>query len=167
MTYMKTPHVSSHSHHLLNRYVAYLPGCIFVALLVGFLGFLVAPYPIAENGLFFEVLGVVFLLGAPFFVLWAQRVRRHVYFTHHPYVTVDGAFLTHGPYAYSRHPTHLGLFVLSFGFAFVLNSLVMVGVLVCALVIFHTWVIPYEEKLLEKHLGRSYKNYQKKVRTWL
>ncbi|MEK7585683.1 MAG: isoprenylcysteine carboxylmethyltransferase family protein [Patescibacteria group bacterium] len=72
-----------------------------------------------------------------------------------------------GPYKYSRNPTHIGLFIMTLGLAFILNSLFSIILVVVAFLITKLVFVKKEECLLEEKYGDIYCDYKKKVRTWI
>ncbi|MBX4216258.1 isoprenylcysteine carboxylmethyltransferase family protein, partial [Candidatus Parcubacteria bacterium] len=67
---------------------------------------------------------------------------------------------------FTRNPTYVGLTLLTFGFALVLNSWpVLVGALL-SLYVVGTGIVRKEEALMEKKYGAHYVEYKKKVRAW-
>lgn len=75
--------------------------------------------------------------------------------------------LIRGPYNYSRNPMYAGGVLIWLGWTFFYASLtVLTGLLVLtaglALV-----VVPWEERRLEAHFGKTYKSYKNSVPRWL
>ena len=77
------------------------------------------------------------------------------------------AFISTGPFRFSRNPIYLGMALILFGFAWVLGSVssfaVVVGFVICISVL----VIPDEERALEKAFNEEYLEYKRKVRRWV
>jgi protein-S-isoprenylcysteine O-methyltransferase Ste14 len=76
-------------------------------------------------------------------------------------------FVASGPYAYVRNPMYIGGFLLLAGFGFYHLSPSILASTILYLVIFHLFVVLYEEPVLREKFGESYINYTKKVRRWL
>ena len=72
-----------------------------------------------------------------------------------------------GPYRFLRSPTHFGLFILTFGFGLVINSLYSVIFTIIAYFITKLFFLKKEEKILEKKYGQVYIDYKKKVKNWI
>lgn len=111
-----------------------------------------------------DVIGIILLVGGSALMYAADSVRREFYRpeTHTKYFE----FFV-GPYKVSRHPGYLGLLLMYFGFALVLNSLpaFFLGFILAAI---FTWVIiPREEKLITTTCDGSYDDYKKRVRMWM
>ncbi len=151
-------------NHKLCHYSAHLPGVILAGAFFGLVIHLILPIQLGNNEIL-SFIGTLFLMIAPLLIMWSQKKRREVYGAKAPELSLQD--LSRGPYAYSRHPSHLGLFFLVIGFAFILNSLfVLLGILVIFLA-FNFVIIPKEESLLEAHVGETYRAYKNKVRMWI
>lgn len=68
-----------------------------------------------------------------------------------------------GPYAFMRSPTTVGIFLMFFGFGFVVNSFFIPLFATAAFLINKFSFIAKQEALLEKTYGEIYKNYKKKI----
>ena len=73
--------------------------------------------------------------------------------------------VTTGLYKYVRHPQHLGIAVLSFGFLMLNGAGIRVGdIIAWTLVVFiYILLADSEEASLESEFGESYRNYKRKV----
>ncbi len=72
-----------------------------------------------------------------------------------------------GPYALTRNPMYLGLFLVLLGFcAYLANPLTVVPVIVFVAYITRFQIMPEERLLLEK-FGEPYAQYIRSVRRWL
>lgn len=153
----------THNHRLCH-YSAHLPGVILGGAFLGLIIHLIIPIQLGNS----EVLsffGTLLLMASPLLVMWSQKKRREVYGPKAPELTLDD--LSRGPYAYSRHPSHLGLFLLVVGFGLVLNSFFIIVSILLTFCVFHCFIIPKEESLLESHIGEPYRIYKKRVRMWI
>jgi len=153
----------SHNHKLC-QYSAHLPGVILASAFLGLVIHLIFPIQLGDQDIL-SFVGTLLLMVSPLIVMWAQKKRREVYGPKAPGLSLQD--LSRGPYAYSRHPSHLGLFFLVTGFALVLNSLFVVVFIFVTFFVFHFIIIPKEEILLESHVGESYRIYKEKVRMWI
>ncbi len=70
----------------------------------------------------------------------------------------------YGPYAYSRHPTYLSIFLLMVGASFLMNSYSILASAFIAYIIAAFTFMAKEEKRHIKKYGDVYLNYMKKVR---
>lgn len=71
--------------------------------------------------------------------------------------------VTRGIYSKVRHPTYIGLSLLLFGWAFVINSSVMSWIAL-GVTVLNAIRAYFENKTLQKKFGKKYKEYRK--RTW-
>jgi len=62
-------------------------------------------------------IGFVFLIFASFLIFWAQKSSRNLDIQH-----LSKETFCKGPYCYTRHPTHWGLFFLILGFGIIANA---------------------------------------------
>jgi protein-S-isoprenylcysteine O-methyltransferase Ste14 len=103
--------------------------------------------------------GGCFLISAPAMFAWHRT-------TIIPHGRA-GTLLTAGPYRVTRNPMYLGLTLLYVGLALVLNQPVPLLFLPLPLWMLSTKTIPYEEAMLERTFGDTYRAYSKRVRRWL
>ncbi|MCM2270031.1 MAG: isoprenylcysteine carboxylmethyltransferase family protein [Thermoanaerobaculia bacterium] len=77
------------------------------------------------------------------------------------------SFVAVGPYRFTRNPMYLGITLVVIGLGFLLDSAwVLLAAFVGAAMI-HAFVIPREERYLERRFGASYLDYTRRVRRWL
>jgi len=145
------------------RMVTYSPAIFFIALLVGVVIHINFPTPFIP--VFWGwVVGVILLLISPVLSIWSLRLRPVLYIP----VEEQTCFnFNVGPYRISRHPADLGFLLLVVGFAFIINSLIMILLGVILFVLFTAFIIPEEEHELEKRCGEAYSDYKKHVRMWI
>jgi protein-S-isoprenylcysteine O-methyltransferase Ste14 len=72
-----------------------------------------------------------------------------------------------GPYRFSRNPIYLAFSLFQLGLAIWVNSLALLILLVPAIAIMSSVVIPREESYLEEHFPSEYPPYKASVRRWL
>ncbi len=79
--------------------------------------------------------------------------------------TRKAGLVTTGLYRYVRHPQHLGIAIMSFGFLMLNEGGIRIGdVIAWTLVVFlYVLLGDSEEQSLEKEFGESYLNYKRKV----
>ena len=75
--------------------------------------------------------------------------------------------ITNGPFHFSRHPMYLGFVLLLLGVSVVLGSLSSFIAPIMMLLTLEKKFIPQEEKQMEKHFGKKYREYLNRVRRWL
>jgi protein-S-isoprenylcysteine O-methyltransferase Ste14 len=76
-------------------------------------------------------------------------------------------FVATGPYAYVRNPMYTGGFILLVGFGLYQNSLSILILSVILIIIFHLFVIFFEEPILERQFGKSYIEYKNRLNRWI
>jgi protein-S-isoprenylcysteine O-methyltransferase Ste14 len=77
------------------------------------------------------------------------------------------SLLTSGPFCISRNPIYLGMASILLGVAVVLGTLVTLAFPVLFVTLIEFFIIPGEERKLEKIFGEPYREYKKSVRRWI
>ncbi|HEY4493837.1 MAG TPA: methyltransferase [Candidatus Paceibacterota bacterium] len=141
---------------LAHSYFAY-----FLAFLVSlFLDFLF-PIKIFSQAALSPV-GVVFLAGATFLILWAQKTSRN--FEEAKKNAISKETFCKGPYCYTRSPTHWGLFMLMLGFGIIANAFFVLMFTVISFFVSKMIFLREEERILAEKYGAPYLEYKKSVR---
>lgn len=118
------------------------------------------------NDASFNILGLALVPAGIALILWAgDTLTRHKTTTRHQ--GKPSKLVSTGPYSWSRNPIYLGFLLISIGTALLFaNVLAFVGP-----VIFFAFtsllIIPFEEEMLTKVFGKSYKSYTKHIRKWV
>ncbi len=86
--------------------------------------------------------------------------------TYDPYAPSTN-LVTSGIYRHIRNPGYLGLAVIQFGFAVLLNNYWIIGTLAAAFLITHFFVVLREEDKLRRTFGENYARYGASSRRWL
>lgn len=115
---------------------------------------------------------LIFTLGATIF-MWVSKVfplrsilRSTAYtilwFMNQRKVTPAkrGPLVTYGPYAYTRHPIYLGVWLISLGLGLLFGFPLIASIL---LLFWLNLVIHFEEKELCEAYGREYEEYKRRV----
>lgn len=71
-----------------------------------------------------------------------------------------------GPYRFMRNPMYLGAALALAGAALFYRSAWLLAYAVAFLLVFHVFVLFYEEPTLGRKFGADYEEYRKKVRRW-
>jgi protein-S-isoprenylcysteine O-methyltransferase Ste14 len=130
----------------------------FISFLVGlFLDFMF-PLKILENPVFLPA-GITFLILGTLLILWAQKSSLAL-----QKENINKETFSHGPYRYTRSPTHFGLFLLILGFGLIINALFIVIFSIVSFVITKLFFIKEEEKILAEKYGTPYLEYKKAVK---
>ncbi|MFY9799985.1 MAG: isoprenylcysteine carboxylmethyltransferase family protein [Methanoregula sp.] len=77
------------------------------------------------------------------------------------------SFLTSGPFCISRNPIYLGMASILLGVAVLQGTLVALAFPVLFVTLIEFFIIPGEERKLEKIFGEPYREYKKSVRRWI
>lgn len=126
---------------------------------------LLRPFRLASHPLG-HWLGAVVIAGALALGGWAVWTFRRYGTTPDPHGDVT-AFVTTGPFRFSRNPMYVTNLVFQIGAAFVLdNAWILILVPVTWLVLDRV-VIAGEERYLADKYGKAYDEYRRQVRRWL
>ncbi len=110
--------------------------------------------------------GILLIVLGFFLFVWTVSYFRRHRTTLHPRGK-PRRLISAGPFRISRNPIYLGFLLVSVGFALVFaNVLALVGPLLFFSFI-NSFVIPFEEDMLGKTFGRSYRSYRAKIRRWV
>jgi protein-S-isoprenylcysteine O-methyltransferase Ste14 len=77
------------------------------------------------------------------------------------------AIVTHGVYARSRNPIYVSMLSIYAGLAVLANSVWALGLGLALFAYLRFFVIPREERYLERKFGDAYRAYKASVRRWL
>ena len=130
----------------------------FIALLIAlFLDFIFS-FRIFDQTLILPV-GILFLLFGSLLILWAQKTSRSL-----NKENVTKETFSHGPYYFTRTPTHWGLTFLMLGFGIIANAVFIVLFAIISFVISKFVFLKKEETILAQKYGVPYLEYKKSVR---
>jgi protein-S-isoprenylcysteine O-methyltransferase Ste14 len=107
-----------------------------------------------------EPVGIFIIAFASYLILWAQKTSRKL--SNKEKDSKEVFF--HGPYKFSRSPTHLGLFLLMLGFGIMTNAFFVIVFTLVAFFITKNIFIKKQERILEEKYGNAYFEYKKMVR---
>jgi protein-S-isoprenylcysteine O-methyltransferase Ste14 len=77
------------------------------------------------------------------------------------------AFITTGPYRFSRNPAYLALAILLTTLGLILNNVWVLLMTIPVMIVIHYVIILPEEAYLETRFGNKYLNYKSRVRRWI
>jgi protein-S-isoprenylcysteine O-methyltransferase Ste14 len=77
------------------------------------------------------------------------------------------SLVTSGPFRFSRNPIYLGMASVLLGVAVLMGTLVTLAFPVIFVTLIEFFIIPGEERKLEKLFGEPYREYKKSVRRWI
>ena len=142
------------------------PPLIFLAfILIGFLLYWLRPLPFAI-GVAYDILGVILIVVPIAIAIWARNLFIQSGTNVEPYKPTT-AIVDKGPFAYSRNPLYLCLFVLYFGISLLIGNLWLPILAVPMFLIMFYGVILREERYREAKFGEAYLAYKRRVRRWL
>jgi protein-S-isoprenylcysteine O-methyltransferase Ste14 len=142
------------------------PPVIYVATL-GIAWFLDARYPlhlpsgVLTTALGLSLIGIGLFVAAGAFRVMA-RAKTHI----DPYKPVL-AFVTDGPFRFTRNPLYMALTLFYLGGTTLVHALWAVLLLPILLAVMTYGVIAREERYLERKFGQEYVSYKAKVRRWI
>ncbi len=149
----KNPHRNKVHRVLAHSYLFY-----FILFLLGLFFDFFFPLKLYEK-LTTGIIGAVFLIIGTFLVLWAQKSSLKL-----QKENINKEIFYHGPYRYTRSPTHFGLFLLMLGFGIMANALFIIIFSIISFVITKFTFIKKEEKILAEKYGIPYLEYKKSVK---
>jgi protein-S-isoprenylcysteine O-methyltransferase Ste14 len=145
-----------------------VPWMYTLAYLLGIVIQLIVPVTIKSASIELIVLtgGILLTANGALLMVWPQLIFRKHHTTTVPSETPT-AFVSSGPFRFSRNPMYLGLFLffagLSLEFTFVWSILLLIFVMYYV----NSKVIPAEEEQLRKNFGEAYDQYSRRVRRWI
>jgi protein-S-isoprenylcysteine O-methyltransferase Ste14 len=111
-------------------------------------------------------LGVALMLAAaPIFIDFVVRFVREGFGTPAP-IAPPRKLVVRGTFEYSRNPGYVAVVALVVGQAFLFGSLLVLLYATCLSVVFHLFVVFYEEPDLRARFGESYDDYCRRVPRW-
>ncbi len=146
-------------HHVL----AYSYAVYFLSVLIGLLFTILHPFRIFQHEAI-PIFGFIFLTLGTYLIYWAQTTSRKTRSAREVPEAVSPHIFSRGPYTFSSSPTHLGLTLLSFGFALTMNSLMLVATTLAALLITKFVFVKKEEAMLAQKYGEQYEEYKKTIK---
>ncbi len=145
-------------HFILSHsYLVFL-----VAVILGVIFDLIMPINII-SGRQIQYFGLAMMVISSILIYWSQLSSSNF----KTKKTNNSSYFERGPYKYTRHPTHLGLFVLTIGFSLVINSPFSIIFSFLSYIITILFFLKKEEKLLQKKYGEKYQNYKKRTKNWI
>ena len=149
----QNPHKNKVHKILAHSYLFY-----FISFLAGLFLDFVFPLRIFKSSATLSI-GTIFLILGTFLILWAQKSSLGL-----QKENVNKERFFHGPYRYTRSPTHFGLFLLILGFGIITNSLFVVILSIVSFFITKFIFIKEEERILAEKYGAPYLEYKKSVK---
>jgi len=111
--------------------------------------------------------GIVVFIAGFLFGTWAILTFRRHRAEILPSSTVHSAFVTSGPFRWSRNPMYLGAIVMGIGVALIVGTWLMWLVPVVLFLLQNFVIIPFEERSMKQTFGDEYDEYCARVRRWI
>lgn len=139
---------------------------VAIILILQILGSLLFPVPVNQSTHFVMFLGALLYIFGALFATWAKLTMKSFWGPPGEHDSKrQNKLVVSGPFSISRNPIYVGNMLMVFGFSLVLRSIMAFLVIFLFLYFYKTVVI--KEKLLEKHFGRTYFAYKRKVPRFL
>ena len=142
----------------VHKVLAHSYSFYFIFFLCGVLLDIIFPIKIFK-ATYIVSYGFTFLVLGTLLIFWAQRTSLHLEKAH----LTKEAFC-HGPYCYTRSPTHWGLFLLMLGFGMIANAFFVIVLTIVAFFLTKLIFLKREEALLVKKYGEPYIEYKRAVK---
>jgi len=148
-------HLQKQSVHnvLAQSYFTY-----FIFFLIGIIFDLILKIKVF-NSSFMMPFGVLFLIFGTLLIFWAQKTSRNL-----KKEDISKETFCHGPYRFTRTPTHFGLFFLMLGFGMIINAFFIILFTFVSFIIAKFVFLNKEEKILTLKYGAPYLEYKKSVK---
>jgi len=130
----------------------------FISFLVGLFLDFIFPFEIFEKFTMASI-GLVFLILGTLLIFWAQKASLNL-----KKENINKETFYHGPYRYTRSPTHFGIFLLMLGFGIMINALFVIIFSITSFIISKFTFLKKEEEVLAKKYGSPYVEYKKSVK---
>ena len=140
------------------------------ALLSAIMMWLISRYFLQANfnSSIMNIFGLVFLIIAVIIIILSINKFRAIKTTISPLKPNNTSSLViTGIYKHTRNPMYLGLLLILFSTALLLNNFISFLILPLFIIFITKNQILPEEEALENMFGEKYKNYKKKVRRWI
>jgi protein-S-isoprenylcysteine O-methyltransferase Ste14 len=98
--------------------------------------------------------------------LWADQIFKKANTTVKPFVN-PSALIVSGPFRAFRHPMYVGMLAILFGIAIVCGSVTSLAGPIAFWIVMRVRFIPAEEQSMMTMFGDDYRQYKKKVLSWM
>jgi protein-S-isoprenylcysteine O-methyltransferase Ste14 len=113
------------------------------------------------------ILGLLLFLFGIFLLIWAKITMKDSWgpAEEEHDINRQAVLITTGPYAFSRNPIYMGIFLIYLGLVIAIHSRMIIF---CFLQFLYFYKFSLrEEKILEKYFGQQYHDYKSKVPRYL
>lgn len=129
----------------------------FVLFLIGIVLDFIFPINIFQNKAA-DFLGLILIFLSTALILWAQKTSRKL-----DKENLNKKSFMHGPYKYTRTPTHWGLSILMLSFGITANAFFIVLTTIISFLLTKYTFLQDQEKILSIKYGAPYQEYKKSV----
>lgn len=112
-----------------------------------------------------QYIGIIMIFFGSILVYWAQHTT-HVSKKHEEKERGTNFFIR-GPYKYTRNPTNFGVFIITIGLGFLINSFFSIIFILLTYLISRIFFIKKQDSILEERYGDAFLEYKKKVKNIL
>ena len=126
----------------------------FLLLLIGIGLDLIYSFKVLDDSIMIPV-GVILLVFGSILSFWAQLSSRKL-----DKNNLSKEAFKNGPYSFSRHPTHWGLFFLMLGFGVMINATFIIISTIISFIISKFFFIKKQEEILASKYGTHYTEYK-------
>ena len=155
---MESPNTTQPKQYRVHKILAHSYAMFFVLFLFSVALDLVFKIRIFKSSVTVPF-GLVLLVIGTLLVLWAQKSSRNLNIQNLTKETFSA-----GPYRYTRHPTHWGLFFMMLGFGIIANALFVILFTLISLFVAKRVFIEKQENVLDEKYGTPYLEYKKSVK---
>ena len=107
-----------------------------------------------------EAIGFVLVALATVLIIWAEATSHHSLSSE----GITKEALCQGPYCYTRHPAHWGIFLLMLGFGVLINAFFVILFTIISFILAKTIFLKRHDLVLIEKFGEHYHEYKKSVK---
>ncbi len=154
------PKIQNNNSHpnKAHRILAHSYSVYFVLFLIGVTLDLLFGVEFFSSAIMLPI-GITLLVLSTLLILWAQFSTRNMASDN-----VSKESFSKGPYRFSRHPTHWGLFFLILGFGIMVNATFVILSTLISFIISKFVFVKKQEAVLAERYGAPYIEYKKSVK---
>ena len=141
----------------VHKVLAHSYSLFLIFFLVGVLLDLLFPLRIFRSTAV-SIAGLVIVILASALIFWAQRGNRKLDKEH-----LSKETFSKGPYRYTSHPTHWGLFFLFAGFALMADAAYLLFFTILYFSLAHFTLLRAHDNILEEKYGEHYREYRESL----
>ncbi len=131
---------------------------VAITMIAQLLGFQLLTLSALQSSVVFWLGQMVFWAGVALSILARETLGRHWAHAAEFQVIPGQKLITHGPYAYVRHPIYTAFILLFIGVELLVGSVIIA--LAVPLYVLLSWQARQEEKLMDKEFKEQYKKYR-------